>query len=312
MVSVILPNYNHAPYLKLRIDSILNQTYSDFELIILDDCSPDNSRDIIEQYRNNPRVTHIVYNDKNSGSTFIQWQKGFKLAKGEYIWIAESDDYADTSFLEKVVSLLEQTNSSVGFSQSFYVNEHNEMVKEKEPVMALEIESYQTFVPLRQLYGCSIYNASMVVFRKDVVHNLDWELMTSFKLCGDWYFWNMIILNGQRSVCEVKEYLNYYRTHSTNTSKRKEAEGFSLLEGYTVSKLTAERLNLSDWKAFYIRWYNKWQIYKHEFSFSSDTNKNILFMFFKKQPIIAFLEIKRLFKRMLGLKAELYIDPHKK
>ena len=49
-VSVIIPNYNHAPYLKERIDSVLNQTYQDFEVIILDDCSPDNSVEVIEQY----------------------------------------------------------------------------------------------------------------------------------------------------------------------------------------------------------------------------------------------------------------------
>ena len=56
-VSVIIPNYNHAPYLKERIDSVLNQTYQDFEVIILDDCSPDNSVEVIEQYRSNPHVS---------------------------------------------------------------------------------------------------------------------------------------------------------------------------------------------------------------------------------------------------------------
>ena len=68
LVSVIVPNYNHAPYLKQRIDSILNQTYQDFELILLDDCSSDMSRDIIESYRTNPHVSQIDYNDINSGT----------------------------------------------------------------------------------------------------------------------------------------------------------------------------------------------------------------------------------------------------
>ena len=51
MVSVVVPSYNHSKYLKQRIDSVLSQTYTDFELIILDDCSPDDSRDVIEKYR---------------------------------------------------------------------------------------------------------------------------------------------------------------------------------------------------------------------------------------------------------------------
>ena len=100
LVSVIIPNYNHAVYLDERIKSVLNQTYQNFELIILDDCSPDNgaSMAIIEKYRNNPHISHIVYNDVNSGSTFKQWHKGLELAKGDLIWIAESDDNCEKSF----------------------------------------------------------------------------------------------------------------------------------------------------------------------------------------------------------------------
>ena len=80
-VSVIVPNYNHAPYLKRRIDSILNQTYQDFELILLDDCSTDNSAEVLNEYASNPKVSHVVINEINSGSTFKQWDKGFALAK---------------------------------------------------------------------------------------------------------------------------------------------------------------------------------------------------------------------------------------
>lgn len=116
MISVIIPNYNHAPYLKQRIDSVLNQTYTDMEVIILDDKSTDNSIEIIEQYRSHPKVVQIELNKQNSGTTFKQWQKGISLAKGEYIWIAESDDYADETFLEKVVGSINKYHSVLGLS----------------------------------------------------------------------------------------------------------------------------------------------------------------------------------------------------
>lgn len=309
-VSVILPNYNHAPYLKLRIDSILEQTYPNLELIILDDFSTDNSKEIIEKYRNNARVKLIEYNEKNSGSTFVQWRKGIEIAEGDYIWIAESDDYAEIHFLEKTVVQLEETGASHCFSMSYYIDENNEITKEKEEVIEDKLTSdFYDFTSNIMLYGCLIYNASMVIFRKDVVKDLDWDLISSFKLCGDWLFWNMTILNGKSCVTEVKERLNYHRRHSSNTSSRKEVEGYTCLEGYTVSKKTFERLGLKNNREFYIRWYNKWQIYKHEYSFSGETNKNILKMFLKKQPRIAFYELKRLLARMLGLKATVYIDP---
>ena len=71
MVSVIVPNYQHAPYLRERIDSILNQTYQDFEVILLDDCSKDESRDILLSYQDHPKVSHVVLNEENTGNTFL-------------------------------------------------------------------------------------------------------------------------------------------------------------------------------------------------------------------------------------------------
>ena len=85
-VSVIIPNFNHAAYLDQRINSVLNQTYQDFEVILLDDCSTDNSKEVLLKYSDNMKVAHVIFNDKNCGSTFNQWKKGLHLAKGKYIW----------------------------------------------------------------------------------------------------------------------------------------------------------------------------------------------------------------------------------
>ena len=128
-VSVILPNYNHSRFLKKRIDSIINQSFQDFELIILDDCSTDSSKEIIEAYRSNLKVTNVVYNQTNSGSTFKQWKKGIQLAKGKYIWFAESDDYAHVDFLENLVSSLEKnTNAVLIFCNSHIINAEDTII----------------------------------------------------------------------------------------------------------------------------------------------------------------------------------------
>ena len=123
LVSVIIPNYNHAAFLKQRIESVLNQTFQDFELIILDDCSTDNSKEIIEEYRSNPKVKSIVYSKMNSGSPFEQWRKGIVLAKGEYVWIAESDDWASLDFLHELISnLSKKKNVGICFCDSNWVD----------------------------------------------------------------------------------------------------------------------------------------------------------------------------------------------
>lgn len=77
LVSVLIPNYNHSIFLEERIQSVLNQKYQNFEVIILDDCSTDNSKNVIDKYKHNPKISHIIYNEINSGSTFKQWNKGF-------------------------------------------------------------------------------------------------------------------------------------------------------------------------------------------------------------------------------------------
>ena len=112
-VSIILPNYNHAKYLQDRLDSIFNQTYQNFEVIILDDASTDDSLLILNCYKDHPKVSHFVVNTENSGSPFKQWKKGLSLAKGDCVWIAESDDICDLNFLESQLKCLETADVSV-------------------------------------------------------------------------------------------------------------------------------------------------------------------------------------------------------
>src|SRR5579863_19047 len=115
-LSVIVPNYNHATFLRRRIETILAQTYRDFELILLDDGSTDGSRAILFEYASAPSAgakspgqinVRLDFNETNSGSPFKQWNKGVRLTQGKHIWMAESDDYADPRFLERVVGALD-------------------------------------------------------------------------------------------------------------------------------------------------------------------------------------------------------------
>lgn len=214
LVSVIVPNYNHAPYLRQRLDSIFNQTFQDFEVIILDDCSTDNSKEIIEEYRNRPQVSHVVYNETNSGSPFKQWAKGFDLAQGEYIWIAESDDWADEYFLEIQVPIM-QSNPNLSLSTVnsiwHYPNheEHSKKYKLNEIVNGIDL------LENKLIYNCCIYNASSVLLRRSKLHLIPTDYQ-KFKSSGDYLFWIHLCEVGNVNF-ETKE-LNHYRIHKKNTS----------------------------------------------------------------------------------------------
>lgn len=223
MVSVILPNYNHSVFLRERIESILNQTYQDFELIILDDCSTDDSRAVLFLYRNHPKVSSLIFNEKNSGNTFLQWNKGIRQAKGKYIWIAESDDTADVSFLENVIPALEQNpNATMCLTGSFLIDEQSRIMtrksrdrwKETGEVKAFDGKEY---VKHNLLYRNYVYNASMVVFRRDVYDGVDKRFL-QLRCAGDWQFWIEVAQKGE--VVEVRKKLNYFRQHTNKVTSR--------------------------------------------------------------------------------------------
>ena len=221
-VSVIIPNYNHAPYLKERIESVLNQTYQDFELIILDDKSPDSSRKVIEQYRENPHVSHIVYNEQNTGNTFIQWECGISLSKGKYIWIAESDDVAEPQLLESLVRPLEEyPEACVAFSHSRLIDADGKVLLEQNAdntAKSGQIEIYESTTFLRHLLIFNyIYNASMAVFRRDAYDKVNQDYK-KFRYCGDWHFWGSICAAG--SVIEVCDMLSRFRQHQHKVSRQ--------------------------------------------------------------------------------------------
>lgn len=133
-VTVVIPCYNHGRYLRSRMEGILTQTWTDFEWIFLDDASTDDSREVFEEFRGDPRLAGAVFNEQNSGNLFIQWNEGFRRARGEFIWIAESDDDADPTFLERLVSVLDD-NPAVGIAYC-----QSRMVDEKGSLLYLGVE----------------------------------------------------------------------------------------------------------------------------------------------------------------------------
>ena len=95
MFSIIIPVYNVENELARCIDSIINQTFGNFELILVDDGSPDNSGSICDEYAKNDSRVQVIH--KANGGVSSARNTGLKIAKGEYIWFVDSDDYVETN-----------------------------------------------------------------------------------------------------------------------------------------------------------------------------------------------------------------------
>src|SRR5574344_1878499 len=122
LVSIIIPNYNHADDVEERIRNIFNQTYTNYEIIILDDKLTDSSIEIINKFRGNSHISNIIINKENSGSPFKQWFKGISLAKGDLIWIAECDDSCELNMLEELVNTYIKYNCVFTFARSMVID----------------------------------------------------------------------------------------------------------------------------------------------------------------------------------------------
>lgn len=229
LVSVIIPNYNHAKFLDERIQSVLNQTYQNFEVIILDDKSTDNSVEVINKYKNNPHVSYVVINEENSGSTFKQWHKGFELAKGELIWIAESDDSCDKRFLEILVDGYIKNDAVLAFCKSckYDVAGNRSVYTHQNTIHCDMVVTGRDFISHHMLDRNFVANASSAIFSRSVAMSIDRQYM-SMRGNGDWLFWIELMEHG--NVFFSAKELNFFRFHHTNTTRSLEYQGISAIE----------------------------------------------------------------------------------
>jgi glycosyltransferase involved in cell wall biosynthesis len=229
------------------LDSILAQTVQDMEVIILDDCSTDNSMEVIAPYEHHPKVRCVVRNTTNSGSPFLQWQRGFDLAQGEYVWIAESDDVAEPTFLEESLKRLEQNpDIQMTFARSIFIDAEGNPMKGSPDKPSLYrgdgVYDGREFARSRMLFRDMIYNASMAVFRKSALEGITPEFRT-YRSSGDWLFWFDVMIQG--SLAEIPLQLNRFRQHEGKVTVHANREGRNIEENARCVRHMCSRLQLT-------------------------------------------------------------------
>ena len=233
-VSVVVPNYNYEKYISKRIDSILRQTYPIYELIILDDCSTDNSAEVIERKIEDIKVKYpelkvrFVKNEKNSGKAMRQWKKGFELAEGDYVWIAEVDDLSSRNFLAEVMKGFDDSKVVISYAESAIINSFGLMVipnfrwsRDKEKTGHYNrsyVNDGNKEIEGIMAIRCTIPNVSGVVFKNDKKFLKYFDKAIDFSQAGDWYFYAKVLENGK--IAYNRKSLNKFRVHSSSKTSR--------------------------------------------------------------------------------------------
>lgn len=226
-VSIVIVNYNYARYLDERISTLLNQSYKDFELIIVDNGSTDNSVEVINQYISDTRVITRFYSENDL--PFKRWNEALDSARGEYFLITAADDSSYPTLLEKIVEKLDN-HPSVGlsFSQSWDIDDQgNQLRSWKEWTDDLDKGRWsKDFIDEGKnecqylLFKCTIPNPSAVLMRRSIFLAAG-KFDINLRYLTDWMLWVKMLLISD--IAFISEPLNNYRTHTgslTNLTKQ--------------------------------------------------------------------------------------------
>lgn len=224
-VSIIVPSYNCAPYLKQRLNSIADQTFRDFEILLLDDASTDNSRQILAEFADAHIEAKLFVSEKNGGSVFKAWERGIDLAQGDLVWVAEADDWCEPDFLHKAVESFSQSGVRLVHGRSIPVNARGEVAGDWNELYLNRIAPERwtksftapAFKEVNSTLGRAntIPNASAVVTRrKSALRAI--KIATQYKLAGDWAYYLVAVAGGRIGYCH--EAVNYHRRHDTSVT----------------------------------------------------------------------------------------------
>lgn len=296
-VSIIVPSYNHGQFLMDRLTTIANQTYKDWEAIIIDDKSTDNSVEIITKFiEDNPgfKVKYFIVNEINSGSGYNSWRKGLELVETEYVWIAETDDYSDPSFLEESVKVLDENkNCALVFCATNYVengqiiytsaNRTNDLNVDENNYKIIKSDVFLNRMP----FNPYIINGSSVVFRKPNI-KIPQDIF-KHRQSSDLFFWTFLLQNSAFGFLNQK--LNYFRRH----------------ENSTTTKISNSKQSVLTYKefAFYLKYFNyshqNKKFIEHYFNHYIWNNKPEIFsvLVFKENQQLKKLYFRKLFPLLI-------------
>lgn len=215
-VSVIIPTYNVEAYIKETIQSVLNQTYQNFEIIIVDDCSTDGTVNVIKQFQDT-RI-NLFLNEKNSGPSYSR-NKAINLAKGEWIAILDSDDWWDRARLEKMIQMGQDYNVNIVCDDMYFILDgETRPLKTKFSESNWDINN-PTLISIQQLIDYD-FGILQPIFQKEFIIQNNLKYRENLGYSEDFILMIECMLNNAE-VIVLTEPLYYYRLRKGSLSTKR-------------------------------------------------------------------------------------------
>lgn len=208
LVSIVMPAYNCEKYVVEAVNSVLAQTYQNWELLVLDDGSKDNTLQMINEFRNKDSRIRPLQNEKNMGVSATR-NRGIELASGDWIAFLDSDDMWEPSKLEKQLEIAEKKAAEFLFTGSSYINEEGEPYK--------GIFEVPEIVTYKRVRNQNVVSCSSVLVKKKYFENIKME---KDEMHEDYAVWLRILKLGVTAY-GVNEPLLIYRISRNSKSGNK-------------------------------------------------------------------------------------------
>ena len=230
LISIIVPIYNSDSFLDKTINSIISQTYSQWELILVNNGSSDGSKFLMDSYEKKDQRIKCIHFEKNSGGPAFPRNEGMKIAKGEYIAFLDSDDFWEKEKLEKQISLTDSKTKLIISSEAFMVDEHNNNLG--------ELKRSNFFKRLKKFFDCKniflIYNP--IILSTSLVRNspfLKFKENENFQSIEDWSLWiDLVSMGYELKIIDTP--LCSYRVHKDSLSNKNNENQYR--KGYVLYK----------------------------------------------------------------------------
>lgn len=220
-VSVIVPVYNTEKYLKKCMDSLLNQNFDDYEIIVINDLSPGNAEEIIKSY-NDKKIVYIK-NKTNKGIGYNR-NLGIKKAKGEYICFIDSDDYVKEDFISKMYNYSKENNLDLCVCDYVNVDEEGSILKEFN-LSNFGITNYKENNKILCEINLAPWNK---LYKKDMLIKNKIEFSENLKY-EDLSFVALSIKNSKK-IGKINEQLNYYTIHKNSETTIRDKKVFDIFK----------------------------------------------------------------------------------
>lgn len=226
LVSIVTPVYNGAKYIRETIESVLRQTYSQWEMIVVDDGSKDRSAEIVQEYAaKDKRIT--LLQQPNAGSASAR-NNAIRHANGQYIVLLDADDLWDESFLESQLSLMKEKNAIVVHASYRMIDEHSEEIlhpcKAKKTVTYRQMRRTNYIACLTGVYDCSEYGK---IFLREELKSLR----------DDYAYWLDVVRLAGKSYGNPQVIASYRVMTSSTTGKKRKLIKSQFLFHYKYQKV---------------------------------------------------------------------------